>query len=697
MLNESPNFLTCPAFEQLPKHAGAAGSGVPSGGKKEAEPQGKQPKWKMKKRAKRVLVIAAVLVAIAVLPFAVFALRASLAANSAKNLVQSAQSRLKNLDVAGAKKDIDSAYDSLTSLRDILRGSGFLRDLPGIGIQLRALEDAVSAGAGTLDSATDMLDVASVVVDALQGGVEAEAVLTTTGIAPTRRFQDLTKDEKLSLLRRFNDELPKMRLARDKMDLALLMWNRVPQDQLASPLRNALKPLAETIPVMKKALDEAVPIIEVVVPMAGYPLPRRFLIALQNDDEIRPAGGFIGTIGTMTWDAGEMSEFAFTDVYNIDNPVSGVWKEEPPEPIKKYLGLNNWFLRDANWSPDFPTSAERVLDFYIRESEMQLHAKLPHRPTSYLALEPGFFETLLDFTGPLTVDGETYTSENFFEKLEYAVEVEFHQKGIPVEKRKEIVSRLGDELVKKIFALPSSEWPKILDIVTQALQRKQILAYSRDQDLQQLFDARGWSGRAKAAEGDFVWVVDANLAALKTDGIMQKHIAYSLDATKPDWPIATITLRYTNGAKGFGDYRFTRYRTYTRVYVPEGSELLSSKGAMKDDLLKTGGKFVAGTVDVFRELGKTVFGAFWSVEPGKTGELTFTYRLPPVSYQLEAKSYRLDWPKQPGVDKATLTVDLLFDKNIQSAKPAEDKKDWGDSRYEYKTDSLTDRTFLISF
>ncbi|MBU1034277.1 DUF4012 domain-containing protein, partial [Patescibacteria group bacterium] len=434
MKTESPNFLTCPAFEQLQQPAGA-------GGEKGTEPQGKQPKLKMKKRAKRVLAIAAVLVAIVVLPFAVFALRAGLAANSAKNSVQSAQSKLKNLDVAGAKKDIDSAHDSLTSLRDILRSSGFLRDLPGIGIQLRALEDAVSAGAGTLDSATDMLDVASIVVDALQGGVEAEALLTTTGIAPTRRFQDLTKDEKLSLLRRFNDELPKMRLARDKMDLALEMWNRVPQDQLASPLRNALKPLAETIPVMKKALDEAVPIIEVVVPMAGYPEPRRFLLALQNDDEIRPAGGFIGTIGTMTWDAGEMSEFAFTDIYNIDNPVSGVWKEDPPEPIKKYLGLNNWFLRDANWSPDFPTSAERILDFYIRESEMQLHAELPHRPTSYLALEPGFFETLLDFTGPLTVDGETYTSENFFEKLEYAVEVAFHQQGIPVEKRKDIISK----------------------------------------------------------------------------------------------------------------------------------------------------------------------------------------------------------------------------------------------------------------
>ncbi|MBI4138768.1 DUF4012 domain-containing protein [Candidatus Uhrbacteria bacterium] len=687
MPNDTPNFLICPAFPELP----------PSSSPSQEKPNTPIPAEPRHRHVARWIALgAALLLVLMLIPPGISLTRAWNAGRTAERSISAAREKLLTQDVEGAKTDLDAARASLLSFRDELQKLGSLRDLPALGLQIRALEDAASAGSQTLYSAADILDIAVVILDALRSGAETSGGLQA-GIAPTRRFEDLSKEEKRELLQKFSNELPRLRLARDKMDLALTLWSRVPQDGLASPIQTALRPLAEAIPVMKKALDEAVPLLEALLPMSGYPEPRRYLVALQNADEIRPSGGFIGTIGTMTWDAGELSEFAFTDVYNIDNPVSAFWKETPPEPLARYLGAANWFLRDANWSPDFPTSAERVLDFYVREAELQLHAPLPHRPTTFIAFEPGFFRELLAFTGPIVVDGKTFTSDNFFEQLEFAVEVGFHQEGIPVEQRKEIIGKLGQELVKKLFALPSARWPEVLDVATQALERKQIMAYSHDADLQPVLESRGWSARAKPTDGDFLWVVDANLAALKTDGAMKKEIRYELDATDPAGPKATVTLRYTNTAKGFGDYRYTRYRTYTRVYVPEGSELISSDGAMKDDLNKTGGKFISGTVDVFKELGKTVYGAFWSVEPGKTGELKFTYRLPPTVNGQRSTIYHLDWPKQPGVDNATLTLDLSFDKKLESATPSEDSKKWGDARYEYTTDSLTDRTFEISF
>lgn len=650
-----------------------------------------------KQVTRRRWIILGVFVILALLIFqpAIALTRAGIAAVAAKRSMERAEVDLRALDIESANRNLSNAKQSLSDVRSALRAIGVWRDLPVVGTQVRAVEDAASAGSGTIDSAMDLLGIMNTIVEALRGGNEAVIGLDT-GIAPTRTFAELSKEEKQNLLQRFSNQLPQLRLARDKMDVALTYWNRIPQEKLAAPVRNALAPFAKTIPVLQRSLDEAVPLIEVLVPMSGYPTPQHSLIALQNSSEIRPAGGFIGTIGLMTWDAGEMTDMLFTDVYNVDNPVSGVWKEVPPEPIQKYLGLNNWFLRDANWSPDMSVSGERVLDFFIRESELQLHGKLPNRPTTFIALEPGFFESLLQLTGPVTVDGETYAANDFFDKLEYKVEVEWHQKGIPVNQRKAIISKIGDELGKRIFSMPASRWPEILDVVTTALERKQILVYSRDVELQRMFDARGWSGRTIATTGDYIQVVDANLAALKTDGAMKRAITYRVDLADPRGPVATISLKYTNTAKGYGDYRYTRYRTYTRVYVPEGSELLASSGAMKDDLNTTGGKMVPGTVDAFRELGKTVFGAFWSIEPTKTGELTFSYRLPKtVADQIAQRTYRLDWQKQAGVDDAQLTLDLLFDKNIVSATPAEDATKWGDRRYEYQTDSLVDRIFYI--
>lgn len=704
----SPDFLTCPIDpppEKGPSASDADDAEKTTGEQPKPNPftSDQPPVSPLPRKGRRlwpwIVALTVVLLAIAIVPPGIALVRAGLAAQAAQSSLKSAERNIREMDVEAAKRDVAAASASLDTFREALRGVGFWRDVPGIGTQIRAFEDAAGAGVGTLDSASELLQVASVVVDALRGGSEAAAGVSSTGVAPTRSFNDLSKEEKRDLLRKLDAQLPRLRLARDKMDLALELWNRVPQDRLASPVRNALAPFAAVIPMLQRSLTEAIPLIEVLVPMAGYPEPRHYLMALQNADEIRPGGGFIGTIGFMTWDAGDQPTFLFMDVYSIDNPVSGVWKETPPEPLQRYLGSTNWFLRDANWSPDFPTSAEKVLDFFVRESEMQLHGPLPARPTTFLALEPGFFESLLRLTGPIEVDGETYSSEDFFEKLEFQVEVGWHQQGIPVEKRKEVVSKIGDAIRARMFALPASRWPEILDLVTQALERKQILIYSQDTDLQQLFDRRGWSGRTTATDGDYLQVVDANLAALKTDGAMEKRVRYEVDATESSRPIrATVTLTYRNTAKGFSDYRYTRYRSYTRVYVPEGSEFLSSKGAMKDDLNKTGNRVIPGTVDVMHDLGKTVFGAFWSVEPGATGELSFTYRLPPdIAYRLVDGEYRLDWQKQPGVDDMELTLDLSFGKNILSATPSEEEERWGDARYQVETDSLVDRTFVTTF
>ena len=223
------------------------------------------------------------------------------------------------------------------------------------------------------------------------------------------------------------------------------------------------------------------------------------------------------------------------------------------------------------------------------------------------------------------------------------------------------------------------------------------MAYSQDPALLKVLDARGWTARAKPTNGDFLWVVDANLAALKTDGVMDKKIAYTLDAHDPENPIATVTLTYKDLAQKI-DWRYTRYRSYTRVYVPEGATLIKTEGAMKDDRYKTGGVAVNGPVDVTKELGKTVFGAFWSIEPGQTGTLSFTYKLPTSIFELlDSGSYRLDWPKQAGADRTALTATLLFDKTVTGASPSEERSNWGDATYEYQTDSLQDQTVRIRF
>jgi hypothetical protein len=688
-MKQTPNLLSCPGVPELP---------APKGGDLKLPKSSEIPKIGEVKPKKRrwikwtILLILVAIIILLVQPLIALG-KAGWSAYEAKQAIDSLKYGLQTGDYARAVNEAGRAKRSMEDFRQALQGVGFLRDFPFIGTQIRAAQDISSVAASSLDSAEDLLKVASGMAGAIQTGQESLGQ-TDVGIASNRRWQDLSPSEKRDLMHVLQQSLPDIRLARDKIDMALALWDAVPKGRMLPIISKALAPLADMLPVLRKAMDQSVPLLETAIPLAGYPDPKQYLIILQNSDEMRPAGGFIGSIANVTLDSGDVKNFTFSDVYNIDNPVSGVWKEVPPEPLTKNLGVKAWFMRDANWSPDFVESASRVLDFYVREMELQ---GKPDKPQGVIAIEPGFFRELLRLTGPIEIQGKSYDDRNFMDLLEYQVEMGFQQDGIKLEDRKAVLGDLGSELMRKIQAMPKSEWPKLINLVTQALAEKQVMIYTTDPNLQASVDRLGWSGRAKPTICDFTWVVDANLAALKTDGKMVKSASYELDARDPQKPVATMTLVYQNTTQR-SDWRYTRYRSYTRVYAPEGSQFISSQGAMAGDLLQTGGRFVPGKVDIMKELGKTVFGAFWAVEPGKTGKLTITYALPQsVSDCLVQNKYLLDWQKQPGADNTELNIKVTMPSTIKSADPAEPDNKWGDAVYTAQTDSQEDRSFKIKY
>ncbi len=720
-MEHSPNFLTCPAFPELPPPrepdftSEKSSQDSPKSLTKDSasnpfialrpedtaqqstspfSEKSKTVATPIKPRKKRFfkfgIIFAVLLILLLIISPALYALgKASWSGYQAKIALEKMQMLLEAGEFESAKQEAGAAAEQFASMQKYLKNIGLWRDIPYMGVQIRGLESAAQVSSQSLEGMEDILHVAVAMQEALKSASIASGQAQVD--VAEYRLQDLSPAERRALLSSLYQSLPEIRLARDKIDIALSLWESIPQDKMATPIKNALAPLVKFLPVMQQSLEQSVPLIEVFVPLLGYPNPQSYVITTQNADEIRPAGGFIGSVIATEIDAGNINTFNFFDVYNIDNPVSGVWNETPPFPIQKYLGINKWFMRDANWSPDFPTSAELVLDFYERERSLASGSPWP-KQDGLVAVEPGFFKALLTFTGPIVVREKTFNSANFMDVLQYEVEM---ASGITVENRKDLMSEIAEAIFAKIQTMPRSDWPKLINIITTALDQKQILIYNRDPEIQSYVDARNWSARAKPTIRDFVWIIDANLGALKTDGVMSKSIQYTLDARDLNHPQVNLTLSYTNTNPQI-TWRNTRYRSYTRVYVPEGSRLISSSGAMEGDLVQTRGRLVPGQVDVMKELGKTVFGAFWSIEPGKTGKLSFTYELPANSVaSILDGVYRLDWPKQSGADNTEFNVKILFPMNVRSANPPELQEKWGDNIYEAQTHSLFDRIFTI--
>jgi hypothetical protein len=247
-----------------------------------------------------------------------------------------------------------------------------------------------------------------------------------------------------------------------------------------------------------------------------------------------------------------------------------------------------------------------------------------------------------------------------------------------------------------LFDLPFFEWGPIASAVVKNLAEKQIVLFSNSSfEAEEVIRQAGWGGVVEKGDGDFVMVVDANMAALKTDPRVSREISYTLEPSDDGRLIGKVVIHYDH--RGDFDWKTTRYRTYTRVYVPLGSELIGGTGMMADDKIKNPSG-APGAIEVGQELGLTVFGAFISIEPGESGDLSFEYYLPDsLQKKIEVGDYSLRVAKQLGAADHGLTLDLDFDKKVTGAEPSEERIDWGDQVYKLKTSLESDKEFLVRF
>ncbi len=416
----------------------------------------------------------------------------------------------------------------------------------------------------------------------------------------------------------------------------------------------------------------------------GFTKPQTYLILFLNNTEIRPGGGFIGAYGVVRVDKGIPEILKVEGTELLDNLGPQDFPSVPPEPLQKYLPVKRWGFRDSNWSPDFASSSVKGLELFIKEK-----GTAAEDIDGVIGITPTLLEEILKIGGPIKVNGQEFTAENFTEKLEYEVEFGYAEKGLGFDDRKKVLADLTHALFARIRGDIFKHWSQYWALGQRMLAEKQIIAYSADSETESVLLAKGWAGEVKQTTGDYLLWADANMAALKTDKVMNRELSYSFIPTSSGKYVGTVKMKYINNGS-FTKFT-TRYRTYARVFLPEGSQFISVAGSLKED------RTAPGAVDQGVENGKQWFGAFTSIDPGKTGELVWQFYLAPQVVDLiKNNSYRLLAQKQAGTIENGLVLDLNFAKNINSATPGEAESDLRNQIYHYKTDLRLDREFSVN-
>ena len=146
---------------------------------------------------------------------------------------------------------------------------------------------------------------------------------------------------------------------------------------------------------------------------AGSPFSgeKRYLILLQNQMELRPTGGFLGSYAIVQLKNGKLIELSVQDIYEPDGRVTE--HIEPPGPIQEAFQLGTLRLRDANWDPDFPKTAETLMWYFKKAGEGEFDGVIA---TNLLV-----FQEVLRQIGPVgLVDyDEDISVENLCEKAQF--------------------------------------------------------------------------------------------------------------------------------------------------------------------------------------------------------------------------------------------------------------------------------------
>ncbi|MBU0708600.1 DUF4012 domain-containing protein [Patescibacteria group bacterium] len=382
----------------------------------------------------------------------------------------------------------------------------------------------------------------------------------------------------------------------------------------------------EMLTEISSYLSQAEALFEYLPQLLGIPQQQSYFVLLQNSSELRATGGFIGSYATFTFEQGKLMELKVDDIYNPDGQLQDT--EPAPKPIKDNFKVENLGIRDANWWPHFPTSAQKIIDLYQQAVGEEVDL--------VVGLNLYTIGQLLDKVGPVNLADyqETISGENLFEKAELYSEVGF-QPGS--DQKKSFLTALSQDLIAKLLQADNTQCASALGVLLENLEDGSVMLYSSSEDLQTVFNQLGWSGRIAAVEKeeDYIAVVDSNVGGNKANFWIERSTDYRLDVDRDGNLTGVLTISWVHRGDS-GTWPGGDYKNYLRVYVPEYAVFIEAAG-------------FAGEVEKYTEFNKKVFGAIVDVPVNSTKEVILKYSLPWEIGFSKKTGYRLTVKNQPGI------------------------------------------------
>ena len=393
-------------------------------------------------------------------------------------------------------------------------------------------------------------------------------------------------------------------------------------------------------------LVDAKPLIKQLPEIFGKKQEKTYLILFQNDKERRATGGFLTTYAIFKINNGKVKIERSDDIYNLDNSI-GSHPSAPEEILKYHKGVSRFYIRDSNLSPDFVKS----IDLFN-----SLYEKSPQRVDydGVIAVDSKILVDMLNIYGDTEAGGVLFSAkEDKRCDCPQVIYTLFDIVDRPVnyikEDRKGILGQLMYTLLQKALGFsPSKYWGTLAQTMYRNLEEKHILLYFKDEELQNAAEKINFAGRIVNFQGDYLHVNNVNFAGAKSNMFVKETI--SSKTYKSAGKIQREVVVEFKNPYPHSDCNLERgglclnatLRNWIRVYVPEGSKLISFSGSETK-------------INTYDDLNKTVFEGFLRVQPQGYSKTIIKYELPD---NINSNNYSLLIQKQPGEQNQDLNVQV---------------------------------------
>lgn len=440
--------------------------------------------------------------------------------------------------------------------------------------------------------------------------------------------EDLLQAQTIDELFQLNDEaLAIVHDTQSLLRLAPITWLNSEQQLIISEKKNQLK----TFETVLNHIKNAEYTIDYLVREEAS-----IVILLQNGNEPRSTGGFIGSLLVIDFQADGQIELNFEDIYALDRLIPADQTLAAPD---FFHGLDQTIsLRDGNFWPDFPTSAD-----YIRR---QLIAAGHKEPLIIVGSNLRTAQVILELGGSVTLEqwGLELTAENFDTALQFLVEGKVTGRYA--------VKEPVELFMQKVFAPEYLAGIAPADILQydwhSFFAQKNILAYSVEPKLQKIFDSWGISGRVEKhplAE-NFLQFDFVSVGANKSEKFMWTKLDHNSLISPDGIVVNTLKIKRTHALRGgeiedqIGfdtlpinvrnilneDLKWKlgagENRTILRVWIPESAELVKTDNPSGEVFLR---EEIDENIDTgLKNLKYLEVPLF--VLPGESVEATITYQ-----------------------------------------------------------------------